>query len=292
MNTKTLVSFGHWKASKTGTLLPPHTDAGLEFVYVANGAVRWDYEGREVHVPAHHLSFTWPWQTHGARDTRLPSVELYWILIPLVGGRTTTAPLRIRDGIGPNATENRQLMRLLRQSSPVIAVGRRCGRHIAQLVECLRANGNHLDLTARGHLLLLLGEVRLALERSEANRERDEERDSGLTAVRNFWEIELSGHVGHPWTLDAMAYACKLGRTAFAAKTKELYADTPMRRLARIRSASAARLLRETTLSITDIANRCGFASSQHFATVFKDYRGHSPSVERMALPVASGSGE
>jgi AraC-like DNA-binding protein len=161
-----LLSFGHWKSSKTGKPLPPHTNAGLELVYVASGAVRWDYDGREVHVPAHHLSFTWPWQIHGARDTRLPSVEL--------------------------------------------------GRQVEQ-----------------------------------------------------------------PWTLDGMAYACGLGRTAFATKTKELYADSPMRKLVRVRTESAAALLRETRLSVTEIAIRCGFTSSQHFATVFKDYRGHPPSAER-----------
>lgn len=275
-----LLNSGHWKSSKTGKPLPPHTNDGLELVYVASGAVRWDYDGREVHVPAHHLSFTWPWQIHGARDTRLPSVELYWILMPLAGAPSGDEPPRLLAGLGLGPAESRRLIQLLRQSPPVIAVGRRAGRHIAQLVEELHTNGNRLALTARGYLLLLLGEVVLALEQ-KANRERNLEQDDGLSAVRHFWELELARQMEQPWTLDGMAYACGLGRTAFATKTKELYADSPMRKLVRVRTESAAALLRETNLSVTEIAIRCGFTSSQHFATVFRDYRGHPPSAER-----------
>jgi AraC family 4-hydroxyphenylacetate 3-monooxygenase operon regulatory protein len=288
---ESLINFGHWKASKADTNLPAHTDAGLEFVYVANGAVQWDYEGSVVHVPAHHLSFTWPWQTHGARDTRLPAVELYWILIPLVNGKSRNKAPIISNGIGLSAAENRQLIQLLGRSLPVIAVGRRSGRHIAQLVERLQTNGNILDLKARGHLLLLLGEVQQALERSEANQDQNKERDPGLKAVRTFWEVDVGSRLENPWTLDGMAYACGLGRTAFAAKTKELYADTPIRKLARHRTEKAAALLRETRLSITEIAYRCGFVSSQHFATVFKDYCGHRPSDVRIKSKIGVSSG-
>lgn len=275
-----LLSSGQWKASKAGKDLPPHTNAGLEFVYVASGAVRWDYAGSEVHVPAHHLSFTWPWQVHGARDARLPSVELYWILIPLVEDTDRDKPPCMRSGLGLSPVEMRTLIRLLRGSPPVIPVGRRCGRHFAQLVERLQAIDNQLDLTARGHFLLMLGEVRQALERN-AYHLRNSEQDAGLSRVGNFWEAELGRRIDHSWTLDAMAFTCGLGRTAFAAKTKELYADSPMRKLARLRCESAAALLRDTRLDITEVAHRCGFASSQHFATVFKAYRGHPPSAER-----------
>jgi AraC family L-rhamnose operon regulatory protein RhaS len=279
-----LLDSGHWKSSKAGKPLPPHTNPGLELVYVASGAVRWDYDSREVHVPAHHLSFTWPWQIHGARNIRLPSVELYWILIPLVDKPPRDATPRMPSGLGLGPAESRRLIQLLRQSPPVIAVGRRAGRHIAQLVGELHANGNRLDLIARGYLLLLLGEVVMALEQ-KVNHARNLEQDAGLSAVRHFWEVELGGQIEQPWTLDGMAYACGLGRTAFATKTKELYADSPMRKLVRVRIESAAALLQEKKLSVTEIALRCGFTSSQHFATAFKDYRGHPPSAERKRAP-------
>jgi AraC family L-rhamnose operon regulatory protein RhaS len=233
-------------------------------------------------VPAFHLSFTWPWQIHGARDARIPSVELYWILVPLIEGHSRDKPPRLGAGLGLSPAESRRLIHLLLQSPPVIAVGRRSGRHFAKLVERLRANGNRLDLTARGYLLLLLSDVILALEH-KASHARNPERDPSLSAVRQFWEIRLGRQIEQTWTLDSMAHACGLGRTAFATKTKELYADSPMRKLARLRIETSATLLGESKWSITEIAHRCGFASSQHFATVFKDFRGHPPSEERRA---------
>jgi AraC family L-rhamnose operon regulatory protein RhaS len=200
--------------------------------------------------------------------------------MPLVDASLRDETPRLPAGLGLGSAESRRLIQLLRQSPPVIAVGRKAGRHIADLVDELHANGNRLDLTARGYLLLLLGEVVLALEQ-KANHAQNLEQDAGLSAVRHFWEVELGRQVETTWTLDGMAYACGLGRTAFATKTKELYADSPMRKLVRVRTESAASLLRETNLSVTEIALRCGFTSSQHFATVFRDYCGHPPSAER-----------
>lgn len=74
-----------------------------------------------------------------------------------------------------------------------------------------------------------------------------------------------------------MSSACSMGRTAFAEQVKELRVDSPVRTLSRIRIERAKHLLRETNLSITEIAGQCGFSSSQRFATVFKKFSDMSP---------------
>ena len=51
------------------------------------------------------------------------------------------------------------------------------------------------------------------------------------------------------------------------------------------RIAKAKEFLSETSLSITQIAYACGFASAQHFATVFRAVTGSSPSAWRNKLP-------
>jgi AraC-like DNA-binding protein len=50
----------------------------------------------------------------------------------------------------------------------------------------------------------------------------------------------------------------------------------------RTRIDRAARLLVDTELSITDIADNCGFATIEHFATVFKKKYGCSPRLHRL----------
>ncbi|HAS83767.1 MAG TPA: hypothetical protein DCS43_14120 [Verrucomicrobia bacterium] len=80
------VEYGHMNAARRERLLPAHRNAGLELVYVENGYVTWDYEGKTVHVPPGHVSFSWPWERHGACNGRLSLVELYWVILPLQSG--------------------------------------------------------------------------------------------------------------------------------------------------------------------------------------------------------------
>ena len=49
----------------------------------------------------------------------------------------------------------------------------------------------------------------------------------------------------------------------------------------RIRLERASQLLRTTGLSVTDVAVACGFASSSHFARVFRHAFGHAPGAGR-----------
>lgn len=78
-----------------------------------------------------------------------------------------------------------------------------------------------------------------------------------------------------------MAHHCGLGRSTFPEYVKEISGDTPIRMLARARVAQAQSLLKQAELPITEIALQCGFGSSQHFATVFKNYTGLRPSDYR-----------
>ena len=75
-----------------------------------------------------------------------------------------------------------------------------------------------------------------------------------------------------------MASACGLGRSRFAYYCKDLTNMSPIDYLISCRVEVAARRLRQQrTLSITDVAVRCGFESSQYFARVFHRYKGCSP---------------
>lgn len=69
-------------------------------------------------------------------------------------------------------------------------------------------------------------------------------------------------------------------RTLFR-QLKEKTGMTPDNYLKRIRLISARKKIRETDISITNIAFDCGFANSNHFATAYKSVFGISPSTER-----------
>lgn len=62
---------------------------------------------------------------------------------------------------------------------------------------------------------------------------------------------------------------------------QSIYRISPQKYLINIRIRQACILLRETGLSITEIAIRCGFSSSNYFARLFKKYMNMSPNEYR-----------
>jgi len=56
---------------------------------------------------------------------------------------------------------------------------------------------------------------------------------------------------------------------------------TPSRYYLQVRLMRARELLQQTRMSVVEISSLTGFVSSSHFSKSFKEYYGHSPSVER-----------
>lgn len=91
----------------------------------------------------------------------------------------------------------------------------------------------------------------------------------------------IHGKPGEPWTVESLAAAVGLSRSAFAARFHELVGAPPMQYLAEWRMAKAAQLLRETHDSIARIAERSGYDSDASFNKAFKRWRGIGPGAYR-----------
>jgi AraC family L-rhamnose operon regulatory protein RhaS len=82
---------------------------------------------------------------------------------------------------------------------------------------------------------------------------------------------ENPGSSAEQWTLESMAKQCGMGITAMAKYCRELVNNGPMAYLNLCRLEHAARnLLENPKVSVTDVAMRAGFNSSQYFATLFR----------------------
>lgn len=93
--------------------------------------------------------------------------------------------------------------------------------------------------------------------------------------------------LGRTWKLAEVAEVLDMSGRSLQrtlAAQGERYSDL----VDRIRNEEAARLLRDTTLSATEIGYVCGFADSAHFSRSFKKRFGHPPSAHRRAV---SGGG-
>ena len=98
--------------------------------------------------------------------------------------------------------------------------------------------------------------------------------------VRLFLE-QLKERTQEPWSVDRMAEECGLGRTRFVHYCKTMTNLTPLEYLNLVRLEQAKHLLISTDLRVSDIAQLCGFQSSQYFSTSFRRATGTQPAQLR-----------
>ena len=82
-------------------------------------------------------------------------------------------------------------------------------------------------------------------------------------------------------TLQDAADMVFMEQTYFSKRFKQLTGFGFHEYLTQTRIRAAERLLENTTLSVSEIAERCGFSGSNYFGDVFRRWKGISPSVYR-----------
>ena len=87
-------------------------------------------------------------------------------------------------------------------------------------------------------------------------------------------------------TIEELAKVAKLSRSVFIKKFKEICGLPPLEYITKQRIESAEQMLKNTKLSILDIAFKCGFYDTSHFAKNFIKKNGVSPSKYRKNLSI------
>ena len=82
---------------------------------------------------------------------------------------------------------------------------------------------------------------------------------------------------GHEWTVEDLARACCLSRSAFAQRFAARVGKPPATYLAHVRLDAAIGLLRDTTRPIALIAKSVGYTSEPAFSRAFKNHYGMPP---------------
>lgn len=90
---------------------------------------------------------------------------------------------------------------------------------------------------------------------------------------------------GHDWTVEELARACNLSRSAFAARFAARVGQPPATYLAHVRLDAATDLLRDSSLPVTLIAKRVGYESEAAFSRAFKSRYGTAPAYWRRDVP-------
>lgn len=91
----------------------------------------------------------------------------------------------------------------------------------------------------------------------------------------------MRANIEEPLSSEELANCVNLSRRQVERLFQTHLGTSPSRYYFELRLTQAERLLSQTSDSITRISLACGFVSSSHFSTCFKDFFGESPSVAR-----------
>ena len=122
-----------------------------------------------------------------------------------------------------------------------------------------------------------LGERLAALE--EMNETiTDSASELDLKLMKEMKEIIIANLSNPNFTIDTLAYELRVSRTTLYNKVKGLTGNTPSDLIKEARISKAKKLLREHGYSITEVADKIGFADQKYFREVFKKSVGMTPS--------------
>jgi AraC-like DNA-binding protein len=238
----------------------------LGICYLENGRRTYVVDGREFSMVGGDVFLTFPGERRGTGTHPETRGVLYWLLVSVPDARRSCLNL-------PRA-EGRQLLQRLLQSPRRCFRGGNTLQHILHsLFEAHADTRNPLRLTNLRNLLLrsLLDVVDSAYE----------SKVSAYSAKIRATMVYVEAHLGQALPLTALARQVGLSLPRLKSKFKQEVGVPPSDYITRRRVERAAQLLYETKDSVTDIALRLGFSSSQYFATVFKRYTLHPPRSAR-----------
>jgi len=103
------------------------------------------------------------------------------------------------------------------------------------------------------------------------------------TCVRQALSL-LDAHIRQPISHDELAQSCRVSYSTLRALFLRELGTTPGQYYLALRVEEARRLLAQTALPITEIADRTGFCSQKHFSAMFKRKTGVSPMTCRQRM--------
>ena len=270
-------SLGYWDARGRQTWgLDWHRNEGIEFTFLAAGRLPFAVDGRATTLEAGDLTITRPWQKHRVGDPQVASSRLIWLILD-VGVRRPNQAWRWPDWLLLSPAKLQRLTHQLRHNEQLAY------RASPEVAACFAALGQAVEGRITGEsitrLKILINELLLVL--ADLLERRRPHLNVSLSSAERTVQLfldELAQRADEPWTLEAMAQQCGLGRSRFSHYCRKLSNRTPIDHLTHCRIEQAVRLLaQEPGRSITDVAFACGFQSSQYFATVFARWKGMGP---------------
>ncbi|MEM9015394.1 MAG: AraC family transcriptional regulator [Verrucomicrobiota bacterium] len=277
------------KTSRSGS--EPKRMAGFSLYRISRGRTRWVLDRDSVLLREGDFFWVRPGQVFGGiESSEEVSLEVEGIRLAGSEFEATSLELLLERAAGLSEVEAHRLGKVLEETNPPRV---RMDQWKSELfVSLVRENWSDSvedqDSLRAGVFFVLTLLARAIRNRSSPN-------SLGLTETEGEvaeFLAELEAHCAETWTLESLAEGAGLKRSRFGTLCRKLTGESPMTYLNRLRIRRSRRLLRDSDLSITEIAFDCGFASSQYFAKQFRRLQGHEPThYRRIARETIARSG-
>ncbi|MBI9016812.1 MAG: AraC family transcriptional regulator [Phycisphaerae bacterium] len=243
--------------------LPEHIhEKAYEICYVAHGTVEWFVEGETFEINAGNAFITCPGEKHGGQFGVMNPCELFWaqIIFPI-------------DNHFPGLTES-ECRWLSDQYSNVqqrvFTASSEIAFYFKQLIDEHRSPKESSKIVARIALIqILIAALRIFKTQELANSQLSQEIKRACDFIDANFQFDLKN--------EEIAKKANLSVSSFYLRFSEEVGVTPREYITQKRIHKARQLLRNSSISITKIAQSVGFSSSQYFATFFKKITGVSP---------------
>lgn len=278
-----LRSVGMWEAtSDQGWGLDWHRNEGIEITCVTAGSVPFSCEAEDFDLSAGYLSITRPWQLHRVGRPEVTSSTLTWFILD-VGVRRPNQEWEWPSWLPIPASDLARLTELLSHNErPVWRASKPLLTAMGEMQRTLRTDVSQpmaRVATSVAQVFIELGDL---LEQQHPV--LDPYLSSTERTVKLFLK-RLPERVQEQWAIDDMARECGLGRTRFVYYCRQMLNVSPLEYLMTLRIEKGKQLLMETDLRVSDIAQLCGFQSSQYFSTIFRRQTGIQPVRMRQLNP-------
>jgi AraC family L-rhamnose operon regulatory protein RhaS len=270
----------------------PGRAEGLEIIRLARGHAVWAVDGVHFPVKEHEVVFVLPGQLFSgieSSDAVPVRAERILIQMPSGGGGSVSGLARaLGQALGVSESQAAVVVDQLRAARPPrVNAGTEGARLCQEVLHYARPATAVEESYLNACVFTLLCRLCLRLEgKPGAGAPADSE-----NRVARFLR-ELEDRSAEPWTLEAMAEETGLKRSRFGSICRQLTGENPITFLTRLRVRASRRLLRDSKMSITDIAMDCGFGSSQYFSRIFRRYQGYEPThFRQLAAETLRGRG-
>jgi AraC-like DNA-binding protein len=254
-----------------GHHLRRHRHTGFEFLYLARGGIDWSVPGLTFSQGEGDLSAFYPQEWHSTTHPARNETHQLWIGLDLdrfgLKGRRFARLLRKR---------NARMLRGCHAIEPVLRA------IVRQIITPLP--GQKAAMLGYLHLLIVLIEQSLRLE-SEPPGYTTLPYSYGVQKAIAYMERRLDRRVP---LIELSSVATVRQASHFCARFRQEVGITPAAYHFNLRMAAARDGLLQPDVSITEVALRFGFSSSQHFSSAFRRAFGTMPRLWRSLNRLAS----